>query len=257
MKTGMKNRRLLPTGTCKICMVLLVCILCGSCKQDPAPESSQEEPVKSEVLIKRRDDGTISSINQIDENGIVHGTRVTYYADGRTVYYRLSVNHGIKNGPFTRYYKNGQVYLHVNYKDGKKHGTEKKYYKDGSLMAEYAFDNGTRLQGLKEYNRDGSLVTDYPEIRFRVDNHLASHNRLDLEIYATPLNSGIKYYLIQRQQEKESRVYLISENGTARRQYYIMPGDTLHKKVEILAEIPTKSGNVMVKRIVHELNVTH
>jgi hypothetical protein len=132
---------------------------------------------------------------------------------------------------------------------------EKKYYKEGVLMAEYEYDHGIRLPGLKEYNRDGTLITDYPEIRFRQDDHLSSRNRLDLHIYSTPVNSGIKYYIIQRTHDEESRVYLISEKGTARRQYYIMPGETLNKKVEIIAEIPTKLGNVMVKRVTHEMNV--
>jgi hypothetical protein len=257
MKPGLKLSCLSPPGTSLTCMVLLVCILCASCKQDVASGSGQHDTPKSEVLIKKRKDGTISSINQIDENGIVHGSRVTFYADGKTVYYRLTVNHGIKNGPFIRYFKNGQIYLFVRYRNGEKHGQARKYYKDGSLMAEYAYDHGIRLQDLKEYNRDGTLVTDYPEIHFREEDHLASRNRLDLHIYSTPVNAGIKYYIVQRQQEEESRVHLISEQGTARRHYYIQPGDTLNKKKEIIAEIPTKLGNVMVKRVSHEINVTN
>ena len=55
----------------------------------------------------------------MDEQGIVHGLRVTWYSDGKIVYSKLTLNHGIKNGPYIRYYKNGQIFEHTQYREGK------------------------------------------------------------------------------------------------------------------------------------------
>jgi hypothetical protein len=238
-------------------LIILFGMLCLSCKQKAGTENPHSGDPEQEILVKRREDGTLSSVNQIDEMGIVHGIRVTYYPDGKTVYSKLTLNHGIKHGPFIRYYRNGQIFEHSAYRDGKKHGPARKYYKNGSLLAEFAYDNGILLPGLKEYHRDGTLVTDYPEILFRVEDHLADRNRVDLHMYPMPDRPGIKYYVKQSSNGQESRVYLISENGSASMQFYVSPGDTLHKKVEIIAEIPTELGNTMVRELGYDLTVAH
>ena len=238
-------------------IILFFLILGMSCKKGPDKEETTAEDPQQHIIIKRRDDGTLSSVNQIDDMGIVHGIRVTYYPDGKTVFSRLTLEHGIKNGPFIRYYKNGQIFEHTGYKDGKKHGLTRKYYKNGCLLAEFEYRNGNILPGLKEYRMDGTLVTDYPEICFEMEDHLKDRNRVDLRIYSDPKISGIKYYLKQEESEHESRIYLISENGSALIQRYVKPGNTLHQKIEIIAEIPTELGNVLVKDLSHDLTVNN
>ena len=162
-------------------LIILLSLICLSCQHDSGSENTHPSDPQQDILAKRRTDGTLSSVNQIDEMGIVHGLRVTYYSDGKTVYSKLTLNHGIKNGPFIRYYKNGQIFEHTGYKDGKKHRLTRKYYKNGSLMAEYKYSNGIILPGLKEYHEDGTLVSGYPEILFQVEDHLEARNRLDLK----------------------------------------------------------------------------
>jgi len=71
------------------------------------------------------------------------------------------------------------------------------------------------------------------------------------------VNPGIKYYTVQREPGRESRIYLISEDGSALTQHYVRPGDTLHKKIEIIAEIPTELGNVMVRYYSYDLSVSN
>ena len=95
-----------------ICFLLSLLILwpCLSCRPDARTETSMTGEKEQEVLIKRREDGSISSVNQIDSMGYVHGLRVTYYADGKTVYSKTQLNHGIKDGAYIRYYDNGQVF---------------------------------------------------------------------------------------------------------------------------------------------------
>ncbi len=166
----------------QIVFLLFILAAAFSCvRSDEAVEEGSADQ-ESNVVLKRRKDGTISSANQVDENNMVHGTRVTYYRDGKTVHSRISVKRGIKQGPSVKYYNNGQVFEHINYKDGEKHGLCRKYHKNGQLLAEYEYNNGIALPGLKEYSLDGVLVTDYPEVQFREIDQLASKSWIDLEI---------------------------------------------------------------------------
>ena len=246
-----------PSISIFIRVVLLLTIACGSCQRDPDTGIDPAGDSQNEVIIKRRTDGTLSSVNQVDEMGWVHGLRVTYYRDGKTIFSKTVLEHGIKNGPFIRYYKNGQKFEHTSYRNGKKHGPSRKYYKNGRLMAEFTYGNGYILPGLKEYDRKGKLVSDYPEIRFKEEDHLESRSRVDLIVSPNPEYPGIKYYLKQRNNGKEERIYLISEKGVALTQHYIQPGSSLKKKVEIIAEIPTELGNTMVKDLVYDLTVSN
>jgi hypothetical protein len=218
-------------------------------------ETSDKSQV--ETVIKRRDDGTRSSVNQVDANGMVHGMRVTYYPDGKTIYSKHSFDHAVKQGPSVWYYRSGQVFKHINYKDGKKDGPARVYYKNGNLTAEFEYKNGKVLPGMKEYDREGKLVTGYPDIAFREIDQLAAKNRIDLEVFCAERKRGVKYFLIEENEGKESRTYLISENSAALMQFYVKPGDQLIKKIEIMAEIPTELGNVMARKLTYHLSAAN
>lgn len=239
-------------------VVLLLAIQVSfSCIHSRNFEEDSTGDRKSEIVIKKRGDGTISSVNQVDDMGYVDGIRVTYYPDGKTVYSKLSFKKGIHNGPSIKYYDNGQIFEHTNYEDGKKHGPARKYYKNGRILADYEYENDKVLPGLKEYDKSGSLITTYPEIEFRELDFLETKNRIDLEMFCAEKNRGIKFFLVEQDNGKESRIYLISENSSASIQYYLKPGDILDKKIEIIAEIPTELGNTMVKKLTYHLNATH
>jgi hypothetical protein len=113
------------------------------------------------------------------------------------------------------------------------------------------------LPGLKEYDLEANLIRSYPEILFQEVDHLDARNRVDLRIYSVPRYPGIKYYLKQTSDGQEERIYLISENGSASIQHYVKPGDTLQKKVEIIVEIPTQLGNIMVKNLSYDVRVNN
>ncbi len=219
--------------------------LCISCSQSELNRDYVLKGDGMEIIVKRRDDGTLSSVNQVDSGGVVHGTRVTYYPDGKTIYSKLTFEHGKKHGPCIWYYKNGQVFKHGTYKDGKKHGPTRKFYKNGNLQAEFNCEDNIVLPGLKEYEMDGTLITDYPKIYFSEIDMLASKNRIDLEISCTTKRSGIRYFILEGQGRSQTRIYLITENGVASLQYYVNPGEILNKSIQILAEIPTKHGNIL------------
>jgi hypothetical protein len=229
-------------------------ILCISCSHS---EKNKEEVLENntpETIVKRRDDGAISSVNQVDAGGVVHGMRVTYYPDGKTIYSKLTFDHGHRHGPSIWYYKNGQVFKLCTYKNGKKDGPSRKFYKNGNLLAEFNCENGNVLPGIKEYNMDGNLETEYPEVNFREIDLLTSKNRIDLQISCSEERSGIRYFILNEEEGgSQSRVYLITEKGLASLQYYVNPGDILNKTILLLAEIPTEHGNTLSQKYSYNL----
>jgi antitoxin component YwqK of YwqJK toxin-antitoxin module len=227
---------------------------CGQ-RDDPKIDTDTESP--SEVVKMRRDDGTVSSVNQVDELGKVHGVRVTFYGDGKTIYSKHSFVHGRKQGPAMWYYKGGQLFKHTHFEDGKRQGLTRIYYKNGNLLAEFESEKGNVLPGLKEYKEDGSLVSNYPEIHFEEENYLASRNRVDLVVNCSKRRSGVKFFVLQRDNGKLSRVYLITENDRATMQFYVNPGESLDKRIEILAEIPTELGNVLARTYTYHLQISN
>jgi antitoxin component YwqK of YwqJK toxin-antitoxin module len=206
------------------------------------------------TVVRKRDDGSISSVNQVDDMGRVHGIRVTYYADGRTIHSKVTVNHGRKHGPSLKYYANKQVFEHSSYEVGKKHGLTRKYYKNGNLQAELEYEHGRVNPGLKEYDKDGSLVTAYPDVVFREINQLASKNIIDLEMFCTEKRRSIKFYLLKHELTKTDRIYLITENASASMRFYLKPGDLLNERIEILTETYTDLGNILVRK--HSYHLT-
>ena len=240
-------------------LVLLFLILTGgySCTQSSHMKEDAADENKPEIVVKRRDDGTVSSVNQVNDYGRVHGVRATYYEDGKTLYSKQTFNHGRKHGPATWYYKNGQVFKQTNFEDGKRHGLTRVYYKSGKLTAEFESEHGNVLPGLKEYLKDGTLVTAYPHIQFQEINFLASKNRVDLKVFCTKKRSGVKFFVLKEENGTTSRVNLITENDSALLQYYLNPGEQLDEKVEILAEIPTELGNIWSKKCSYHLSVSN
>jgi antitoxin component YwqK of YwqJK toxin-antitoxin module len=236
-------------------LTLLLLFGITSCIHTHDQETESQDDTKPRIVMKRRDDGTLSSVNQVDEDGRVDGVRITYFADGKTMHSKLTFSHGIKEGPAIRYYNNGRVFEHTGFKDGKKHGPARKYYRDGRLLSECRYDNGIVLPGLKEYDREGTLITAYPEIHFREIDHLASRNRMDLEIYCSEKDRGVKYFLSDQKSDGNGRTYLISENSRALIQFYVQPGEILDRQVEVIAEIPTELGNVLARKLTYHLVV--
>ncbi len=248
---GSNLKPLRPVAT-----LLLLSLLC-CCSPSSRKEQVKDDGSQNHTVVKRRADGSISSVNQVDAQNRVHGLRVTYYADGKTVYSKTTFEHGIKNGPFVRYYRNGQVFEQTSFTEGERDGVTRKYYMNGDLMAEFRSDDGLDLPGLKEYARDGSLITDYPEIRFREIDQLTKRNRVDCEIYIDPPRYPVKYYRTMPGTEHKERVYLVSERGKASLQFYLGPGERLQEEILITAEIPTELGNPLVRYLTYSLNVQH
>lgn len=236
-------------------LLLASFLLCLSCSNKDQARDQKADESEAEVIVKRRDDGTVSSVNQVDEYGLVHGIRMTYYADGKSTYSKTGFEHGVKEGPANRYYRNGQLYKQITYKDGKKEGPARKFYQNGHLLAEFQYENGLVLPGLKEYEMDGSLITSYPEIEFRLVDHRISNKVIDLEISCSEKGVGVKYFFPDPGNESLSRIYLISEHGSTVRKLNTEPEDAINRDFNIIAEIPTRLGNTLVRNIHYQIKV--
>jgi len=137
----------------------LILLLTGlfSCGADNKKEAGSQDE-NSSLLKKYRDDGTLSSVNPVDEEGFVNGVKTNYYEDGKTVHSKVTYDHGRKHGPALWYYKSGQIHEHTSFYFGRKQGLTKKYYPSGELMEELSYEQGEVLPGTKKFNRQGQEI---------------------------------------------------------------------------------------------------
>lgn len=150
MKSAMRNR---------ITYLLILAFMMGIAACNTGTGSTnQEEEDQPKMVKKRREDGTLSSINPVDEEGYVHGVKVNFYEDGLTVHSKVTYEHGRKHGPAIWFFKNGKIYEHTNYYLNRKNGITRRYYETGELYEETTYDTGEELPGKKRYTKEGKLI---------------------------------------------------------------------------------------------------
>jgi antitoxin component YwqK of YwqJK toxin-antitoxin module len=142
----------------QLILVLSLSVLITSCNQGKESGEQQSDENTSNVVKKRREDGTLSSLNPVDEEGYMHGVKVNFYEDGVTVHSKVTYEHGRKHGPAIWFFKSGKIYEHTNYYQNRKNGLTKRYYESGELYMEIMFDAGEELPGKKVYNKEGELI---------------------------------------------------------------------------------------------------
>ncbi len=144
----------------RITYLLILALLggMGACKADKSQNLEEEDQPK--MVKKRREDGTLSSINPVDEEGYVHGVKVNFYEDGLTVHSKVTYENGRKHGPAIWFFKNGKIYEHTQYYQNRKNGITRRYYETGELYEESNYDTGEELPGSKKYTKEGKLIED-------------------------------------------------------------------------------------------------
>ena len=142
----------------QLILVLSLSILITACNQGSESSDQQSDENTPKVVKKRRDDGTLSSLNPLDEQGYIHGVKVNFYEDGVTLHSKITYEHGRKHGPAIWFFKSGKIYEHTNYYQNRKNGLTKRYYESGELYEETMYDTGEELPGKKVYNKEGELI---------------------------------------------------------------------------------------------------
>jgi antitoxin component YwqK of YwqJK toxin-antitoxin module len=140
-------------------LISSLAILIFSCNQG---KDQTEQPVEVDsppVVKKKREDGTLSSLSPVDEQGYAHGVKVNFYEDGLSVHSKVTYEHGRKHGPAIWFFKSGKIYEHTNYYQNRKNGVTKRYYETGELYEEVTFDTGEEQPGKKTYDKQGNLIS--------------------------------------------------------------------------------------------------
>lgn len=128
---------------------------CNQGKEQTEQATTENSP---KMVQKKREDGTLSSINPVDAQGYVHGVKVNFYDDGLTVHSKVTYEHGRKHGPAIWFFKSGKIYEHTYYYQNRKNGVTKRYYETGELYEETTFDTGEEQPGKKTYDKEGNLI---------------------------------------------------------------------------------------------------
>lgn len=140
-------------------LILALSVAVFSCKSD-SQTADQEGETQPKTVKKYREDGTLSSLNPVDEEGFIHGVKVNFYEDGLTVHSKVTYEHGRKHGPAIWFFKNGKIYEHTTYYMNRKNGITRRYYETGELYEETSYDAGEELPGKKRYTKEGKLITE-------------------------------------------------------------------------------------------------
>lgn len=128
---------------------------CNQAEENNTEQAREETP---KVVKKRHEDGTLSSLNPVDEEGYVHGVKVNFYEDGVTVHSKVTYEHGRKHGPAIWFFKSGKIYEYSNYYQNRKNGVTRRYYETGELYEEITYDAGIEQPGKKRYSKEGELI---------------------------------------------------------------------------------------------------
>lgn len=140
-------------------LAILLSVMIASCNKGKEPSQQSADENTPHVVKKKRDDGTLSSLNPVDSAGYLDGVKVNFYEDGLTVHSKVTYEHGSKQGPAIWFFKSGKVYEYTTYEDNKKEGVTRRYYETGELYEEVPFEAGEELPGRKRYDKEGNLIS--------------------------------------------------------------------------------------------------
>ncbi len=91
------------------------------------------------------------------QNGLLHGTAVTYDAKGRKKTEKEYIN-GVLNGASRTYVSSGALESEILYTSGKKQGVAKFYNEDGSLFAQAQYANNRLNGNMRLYAAGGKIL---------------------------------------------------------------------------------------------------
>lgn len=146
-------------NTLQSILILGLSLLMVSCNPGKKESEQAADENTPQIVKKRREDGTLSSMNPVDEEGYVHGVKVNFYEDGLTVHSKITYEHGRKHGPAIWFFKSGKIYEHTEFYQNRRNGVCKRYYESGELYEETTYEAGEELPGKKRYNKAGEEIS--------------------------------------------------------------------------------------------------
>jgi antitoxin component YwqK of YwqJK toxin-antitoxin module len=192
-------------------------------------------------------------------NGRKEGKATNYYSSGK-VHSTMVFKNGLKEGEAVWYYENGNPYSVNQFVGNKLNGIQKKYYRSGNLQSEIPYKDGQAGTGLKEYTEEGKLIGGYPVIIVREINRIETEDKFILNIYLSPRMSNVHFYLDDLDSGKYLKKYMYeipSEKGVATRTYDMPQGYVKFQKINIIARVKTRLGNIYITQKTYNLAIQH
>ena len=93
------------------------------------------------------------------KNGLLHGTKKTYFKKLGTIEKEVNYQNGLLHGPYIVYSKEGKVLQKLNYKNGKKEGVWTYYYDDGTLLRTENWSDDQKNGQFKTLFYQGTIQT--------------------------------------------------------------------------------------------------
>jgi antitoxin component YwqK of YwqJK toxin-antitoxin module len=103
------------------------------------------------------DGKTVLSMVETYEAGILNGTQIVYYLNGKPSSKTPYVN-GLKNGPFVEYFSNGKIKTEGTFLDDNYDQEFKQYYSDGTIYAEGQYRAAVKDGQWVYYAEDGQIM---------------------------------------------------------------------------------------------------
>jgi uncharacterized protein len=142
----------------------------GGLEEGPAREYDKDGRIITMITYKSGFITEREIINRYDNNGRKHGPWKYFYADGK-IMREGTYNHGLENGYFKDYDKDGNLVTTAKYTDGTKLedvaelvklDVRKDYYPDGKVKIAATYNKEGKLEGVRrEYAPDGTVDKSY------------------------------------------------------------------------------------------------
>lgn len=227
----------------------ILLIIINSCQFLPKKSKEPEKDNDGTRIIRSyyEKSGSLKSEITVKDNK-KHGPAKKFYPTGELhtlVYY----NNGIKEGETIWYYKTGQAYRVTPYESGKMHGIRKKYYKNGKIQAEIPYNNGELIEGTKEYKQNGELINTNTHIVFETIDLLKYEDKFILKMNLSKKKQKVKFFEEKTSTTGTKMLVPIKTNlsGTAKLEFYLLPGHFKMAILKIYVKYDTKLGNPVLK----------
>lgn len=226
-------------------------IVLAACTQ----ETLDSEKLHVETLL-RTDGSVYSEVSYKGERP--HGPSKLYHPNGK-LFLDIMYKDGLKHGTSKQYYQqNGQLYFEAEYINGVMQGGTKKYHKDGKLKAEMSFNNDYPCAGLKEYILNGDPRPHYPEIIITPESKLLTDNEYLLHVSLTEPVQSVTFFIGQLKNgclHDALNEITATSNETGSLAIHVVPGESLHGNVNIIARVETIAGNILVLEQSHRVQI--
>ncbi|MEO7989689.1 MAG: hypothetical protein ABI663_09125 [Chryseolinea sp.] len=232
-----------------VMLIAVSALFFTSCNSSKSDNSSSVDSVNNVLKTKYSNGAPRAEIPY--KNGKRNGKATEFYLTGK-VFQETDYVNGMKHGFARKYYEDGVLLQETSYDSNRVQGIQKKYRKDGMLASEAPYFHGAECIGLKEYFLNGTLKEEYPTIVIRPEDYLYSQKEYRLVLTMSEKLKDVTYYEGDLTDDKyiggNMKEIAFSEDqpDQAQLSFFVQPGESLKKTVNIVAKFKTVQGNYYI-----------